>query len=249
MKALRNFQLAVSIIGAAFGLLTYNLCEDWLLAQELPFVISIAFSVFIIVVSYLIFRIAAASLVGNCCWLRKLLLRDRFVEGVWREIVLPPCNNPVVTVASVKYDALRNNIRYGGHIFTTEGKPAGFFKTDMGLLDWPLFHYKYTWSRNVPSKSTEDYDNIQSTEGYGKLQFSEISSYSGYYEGLIVDLENGTRLRFVGWKIQDQKEEAMFVNLMGEPESMVDIMREFAQANSRYWRTKDDNSTSDNAGA
>ena len=228
MNELKRFERFVSGLGVALFVVLSDLLGFSARAQSLPIKVSAILSLTGVAVSYFLFRFAAEGLVRGSWRIRKRLLGIKFVEGMWREVVVPYDERDAayISAARISYDHDRHGFRYSGENFTTEGIPMGSFKSDMVVLDWPEVKFKYTWKRPCPGESTE---------GYGEFGLLEAEGEPGFYDGFFADLGDGSRSVFLGWRMADRPSARKLSDALKDPSSMRETMHQWADDTKEYW--------------
>ena len=232
MQELKRFERCMSAIGVALFVVVSDLLGFTAKAQTVPLAASALLSLAGVTASYLLFRFVAEGLVHHCRWLRKALLGKRFIEGIWREIVIPAKKEipSYVSITCIAYDHQSNSLRYSGENFTTDGFPLGTFKSDMVVLDWPDVKFKYTWRRPQPG---------QTSEGYGEFCLFDTGSSPRFYDGFFKDLSDGSQSVFLGWRVAVRSEARNLATALNDPKSVVDPMRKWADETKEYWNRRD----------
>ena len=197
MTQLAFYKKIVSAIGIAAGVTVTKFLIEFLESKQIPTGLTIFFSIVTVGVIYLVVHEGFSHLVDSWQRLRKLLLRDRFIEGTWLTCVWE--NRKHKFSGTARFVHVENGLRMSGENFDPKkGMACGWFRTDMVVVAWPVMQYKYTWSRHA--------NENPNTQGYGELQFAERNGPPTRATGFFIDIADGKRYDWSAEKLSDIQE-------------------------------------------
>ncbi len=217
MDRLKSFQNVITAIGIAVGVIITKYLPDWINDQQIPEWLSLTLSLIVVSFSYYFFRFSASYLIEYSIKIRKFFLRHRFIEGTWMESITSSQEDSFIGIVRIDYEG--HSLSLSGENFTLDGIPRGSFRADMAVFEWPVIKYKYTWTRHTKPR--------HSTNGYGEIHFAKQNSYPKRFHGFFVDLEDGIRHDFMGWK----EEDPTILSEFDKPETLRKAIREFSDVN------------------
>lgn len=153
-------------------------------------------SVIIVFLLFIVLRFVLLRII-NTSTIRKLILKDNFIEGQWAEIVYDREGKPV-SYGLLTIKGKGSSILIHGDSFDLKThEHIGSFKSNSFSYSEPnlSYHYKYDQSRA---------NHI--TEGVSRIKFiSRGKKEPIIHTGFFFDIENESKYNFTSWKIIDKK--------------------------------------------
>lgn len=192
MKRLDRFRSLYQLLVASISSIISVLVVDYLSAYFPSKSVSTAIMLIIIVSAITIATAVMERLVDNSHWLRRVILRDHFVEGFWCDVSVERTSSRVVQGALLHIYYEDGEIKISGISFDMEGnKIAAFNSTSATYLEKTLYYLYNTQSIYAPSFSET---------GFGQLAFDHPpTSYTGFF----VDFASGTMFRVEGERVSE----------------------------------------------
>jgi len=132
----------------------------------------------IVVAGLQILQALLESLFDSSRPLRRLLLGNQFIEGIWFDLAQADDRPTIVGVARIV--VLGAHVRFYGDDFSVDGTRQGHYISDYASLEWPKLKYKYTYHVS----GTEQLSN----QGFGEAQFLTRSGPPHQYVGFHFDI-------------------------------------------------------------
>ncbi len=195
MDRTKRIQQAVSVLSVGASVVAAQQAATWLSAhqQQLPGWLSPVTAVVVYTIGSLVLRFLLELLLESFQPLRRLLLGNQFIEGIWFEIISQ--NNIPVGIGHSEIIFSDGKFRFGGEDFMLNGSDKGHFRADLIELSWPVLKYKYTYETGEHKDS-----------GYGEAQFLERGDGPPLkYAGAFVNLRDGSRYMFESFRIEDRE--------------------------------------------
>lgn len=123
--------------------------------------------------------------------LRRFLLGDQFVEGVWFDLIFEGAALVSVGHSMIRYSD--GKFRFGGEDFPLDGSGKGHFRIELSEFSWPTLKYTYVYESRSGAQ-----------QGYGVVQFIERFGPPVKYTGKCVNVSDGNRLTFESFRVLDK---------------------------------------------
>lgn len=160
------------------------------------------------------FRIILDLALERLTALRRFLLGDQYVEGVWFDLIFEGASLVSVGHSMIKF--ADGKLFYGGEDFPLDGSGKGYYRIKLSDFSWPTLEYTYIYETRGGDQ-----------QGYGMLQFIERSGPPTKYAGKFVDRSDGKRFTFESFRVLDKavlkdfeheklKEQVILAYLRGE---------------------------------
>ena len=148
----------------------------------------------IVVVGLHVLQALLETLFSSLKPLRRLLLGNQFIEGIWFDLSQADGRPIVVGIARIMLAG--STVRFYGDDFSVDGTRQGHYMSDYASLEWPKLKYKYTYHVS----GTRQLSN----QGFGEAQFLARGGPPQQYVGFHFDILEGQRVTYEGWRIEDR---------------------------------------------
>ncbi len=226
LKTIESSALPIGVtVGVVLADLLTSVARAWLTKPSTAAVVSIV----VIAASIELVKFFAENLFDHCKFIRRMLLRDQYLEGTWFDIMRVDGKPTEVGLSWLGYENWE--VKYTGEDYD--------LKYDSGGTDLAMTHrFPYTGEKVVYSKDnkllykyTADRSDRNDPEiaGYGELQFHPgqrgiPTRYSGHY----LRPEGDAKLRkvsFEGFRL-DEKKHREYLNRINDAETRKDAIRD-----------------------
>ena len=168
----------------------------------------------LIVAFYILSYLGTGQILARWKWLRKFILREKFIEGTWIESIVPANGERMISRITISFE--RDKIKLQGMNYNLKGKEIGSFSTEMACFKWPRIDYQYNWTRFDDSS----YD----IDGIGYIRFTgsgnEPLTYNGHYF-----TTEGSRCCISGTKITKEDE----IQSLNDPRNNSEMISKYAK--------------------
>lgn len=175
MDTLSKIKSIADAAGVLVGILLAKAAQDYLTSHGiLSFYNFIAF-VFILFATKFSITLIFDQIVLSNKWLRKIILKDEFIEGIWLERVENFGLGTITTISKISFKDGKYN--FSGTNYSDDGKRVhSNFKADMVAVQGNTMIYK----------TTRDSQGV-SEEGFGRMRFSSFGSgppkeFTGFFD-------------------------------------------------------------------
>lgn len=234
MKRLDNFvSWSTAVVSGAFaagGLVV----REWLRAKGLG---ATGSSIAIAILFLILIKATEAIVrfcINNSSTIRRLILRDYYIEGSWIDINLNEGMRAIFAVSLVHFRFIDGQLTFGGEVFSIQGSAIGNFRSSTCRLDGHNFWYIY--KRDVTLKERE------SVTGFGQLSFTDSAGPPDTYYGSFLDRMTNHQIDVQGRKILDKKTKLEMRTREGRKAVALREKQKFLEENSMYKEVCDDQS-------
>ena len=217
MERLKNISNLINTASLIIGIIIQEFLTDYIKKEKIigDSPISFIISVITILIIFVIFQLILNELVNNKN-LRRMVLKDHFIEGMWIEIVFDNETNSKISIG-IKNIIYRNDtfIYEGDNYSIDDFKHIGSYCSSSVSFLYPYVNYTYTYDKN---------DSFFKKEGIGRVKFvKRQNSFPLIHNGFFIDLELKKKYTYVAWKITDKKQ----IKNIENPATFKDIVKEY----------------------
>ena len=205
------------VISVAAAAASSKLFADWLAKAGIQSPVVFVLSIIAVPIVYELVSILLKAAFNSSRLLRRILLRNHFVEGTWVEIAR--VDEQFLSIAIKWVDANGNSLKIHGNDYNLDGSINCDFCSAKDLLqiEWPTVRYvsNIFW-----------HDKRGSVEGVSRMHFSSRGmrrpkSYAGRY----LDIGSGAYLGFEGWLLSKQD-----LAKVDDPKLLPELLNEWVKA-------------------
>jgi hypothetical protein len=221
MKRLEAFIAFVKGFGLLFGFYIERRFE-YVLGDKTPKSLLVIVAFLSLLASIKIFERLAETSIERWRWLRKSILGDNYIEGVWFNKV--PTNPPL-------YGLLRIELRDGsvgveGEQYDQDATLTATWHSEMAHFDGSILTYAY---RVIYVREGQSHE----IQGISRISFAKVSqkgvprSYNGHFQDIAVEQKN---FCFTGFLLEDQQILAKIERPDGKHEAITALVTKLNQS-------------------
>lgn len=210
LRILSKLNLAVSV---GIGVVFVRISSMWVEQLAWKWWISILVALVIVGIMSPVCSYLFTHGFDNMNWLRRLLLGNQFIEGVWFDLMKQDGKSLAYGITNIKSSG--SQLQLTGEDFDLRGEHGGYYYTDMLVISWPVLKYKYTYQRSD--------DSELANHGYGEIKIDNSAYYPVRYEGFYFNLREGKRVSFESWRVRDKHT----LELLNDPKTRRDAVCKF----------------------
>lgn len=197
MSRLKTTHQAISVASIATGAALTNVVSNWFRTVSESNSLSFVLTIIVVGIGYQGVKLVLEFVFERNTLLRKWILGTQYVEGRWISVVRDQQGH-ILNYGLKSIEPKGESLLYSGENYDPKNRMhQGYFASELLMFEWPRIRYKYSYSRP---------DNeVVSKEGYGELQFVSRNGPPFKHSGFFIDLLEGTRYTFEGWKVTDPK--------------------------------------------
>ena len=140
----------LSAVALATGVVSIRAAEEALSAYQLPDGVGFALSILVLAFCLVYLKVVLGHLVSAIPGLRRLLLGNQYVEGVWLNCVSTSTGKEIFGVINIEARGL--SLAYGGENYARDGAHVGEFDSTLIEMTFPVMTFQYGAS---PSMAAE----------------------------------------------------------------------------------------------
>jgi hypothetical protein len=193
MNRIKSVANAVTTLSVGTAIVVGQQGAAWLNTHQANFPSwgSPAVAVVLFYVASQLLRMVLELLLERLTGLRRFLLGDQFVEGVWFDLIFEGSNLISVGHSMIKY--IDGKMSLSGEDFPLDHSGKGYFRSKLVDFTWPTLEYTYIYENQVDDQ-----------QGYGVVQFVEQSGPPLSYTGKFVNRSNGKRFTFQSFRVSNK---------------------------------------------